>query len=138
MKRYVVGFMFDDEIENVCMIVKNRPAWQQGLLNGIGGKSHDGEEPLAAMEREFEEETGVNTRALRWLPVCTLRYSNAGIDVFAANNTSAFQSVETCTDEIIKKIPLAQLSSYDVVENIPPLIELSIQRLQGRPRISPR
>ena len=34
---YVVGFAFDKKRENVALIQKNRPPWQKGKLNGIGG-----------------------------------------------------------------------------------------------------
>lgn len=55
--RYVLGFMFDHEEKHVLLIWKNRPKWQAGKLNGIGGKIEAGETPLQAMEREFTEET---------------------------------------------------------------------------------
>jgi len=62
MKRYVLGFMFD--FGHVALIRKNRPAWQAGKFNGIGGHIEPGEEPVEAMEREFREETGVDTAGL--------------------------------------------------------------------------
>lgn len=55
---FVVGFMFDAELQHVQLILKNRPAWQDGKLNGIGGKVNQGEDSLVAMLREFWEETG--------------------------------------------------------------------------------
>lgn len=56
MTSYVVGFAFFGK--QVLLIEKNRPEWQKGLLNGVGGKIEDGEIPSEAMKREFEEETG--------------------------------------------------------------------------------
>lgn len=58
MKEYVVGFAFDRHEARVALIVKNRPTWQAGKLNGIGGKVEPREAPLQAMEREFAEEAG--------------------------------------------------------------------------------
>ncbi len=55
---YVLGFMFSPDEKKVLLIWKNRPSWQAGKLNGIGGKVNPGETPLEAMEREFIEETG--------------------------------------------------------------------------------
>lgn len=57
MIRYVAGFMIDEH-DNVVLVRKTKPAWQAGRLNGIGGKIEGGEEPLAAMIREWKEETG--------------------------------------------------------------------------------
>ena len=138
MKRYVVGFMFDDEMNNVCMIVKNRPAWQKGALNGVGGRIEQLEGPSHAMIREFEEETGVATVASLWSHVATLRFPYAEVEFFAARDTCALTRAGTCTDEAIVKIPIADLENYDLVENIPALLQLSIQRIADREGIAPR
>lgn len=63
---YVVGFMFNSDRSRVLLIEKNRPAWQAGKLNGVGGKLEDGEDPNFAMAREFREETGIDTEAQDW------------------------------------------------------------------------
>lgn len=60
MKNYVLGFLFDERFERVVLILKKRPQWQAGRYNGVGGHIEDGEHPMEAMRREFEEETGVN------------------------------------------------------------------------------
>ncbi len=57
--RYVVGYLFNDDGTAVMLIRKEKPKWQAGCLNGIGGKVEDGECPAKAIEREFLEETGV-------------------------------------------------------------------------------
>ncbi len=56
---YVVGFLFSKDKELVALIRKNKPAWQKGKLNGIGGKLKEDETPHEAMAREFEEEAGL-------------------------------------------------------------------------------
>ena len=56
MIEYSVGFVHNDF--DVALIRKNRPDWQAGLLNGIGGKIEKGESPLEAMIRECKEEAG--------------------------------------------------------------------------------
>jgi 8-oxo-dGTP diphosphatase len=58
MTEYVLGFAFDSN-EEVVLIRKNKPDWQRGLLNGVGGKIEENESSYAAMVREFHEETGV-------------------------------------------------------------------------------
>ena len=64
-KEYVVGFLFGADSYRVALVEKKRPAWQAGRLNGIGGKIEPHEEPLAAMTREFEEETGAHLTGWR-------------------------------------------------------------------------
>lgn len=66
MIKYVCGFMFSEDLERVVLIRKNKPDWQKGLLNGVGGKIEEGEKPHDAMAREFEEETGVKTQFCDW------------------------------------------------------------------------
>lgn len=60
-KLFVVAYVFDEN-ENVLLIKKNRPTWQAGNYNGIGGKIEEGETPLVAMIREMKEETDLFIR----------------------------------------------------------------------------
>lgn len=49
-------------------IKKNRPAWQAGRKNGVGGKVEEVDWCLEeAMRREFQEETGVETEVAQWV-----------------------------------------------------------------------
>ena len=54
-KGYVLGFMFSPDMERILLMRKNRPEFQAGKFNGIGGKIEGTETPLQAMIREFEE-----------------------------------------------------------------------------------
>lgn len=71
-KQYVLGLLFTTKKDVVWLIRKNRPAWQRGLLNGIGGQveTAKGERPDAAMVREFEEEAGLHIDT--WKFFCSL------------------------------------------------------------------
>jgi 8-oxo-dGTP diphosphatase len=81
MRYYVCGFLFTPINHpllgvvdvKVALIKKNRPKWQAGLYNGIGGKVEPGETPHLAIRREFWEETG--TTIDNWKPFCTLIHS---------------------------------------------------------------
>ncbi len=72
MIEYVVGFLLDPL--HVVLVRKNRPQWQAGKLNGVGGKVEADELVLGAMRREFEEEAGL--RIDDWDHLATLRCEN--------------------------------------------------------------
>lgn len=66
--RYCLGFMFSNRTPVVLLLRKQHPEWQKDKLNGVGGKVRvdKGESDLAAMVREFKEETGIDTVESDW------------------------------------------------------------------------
>lgn len=68
---YVIGFLFAPRWERVVLIEKRKPAWQAGLLNGVGGKIEPGETPEEAIARECAEECGVTLSARGWSIIAT-------------------------------------------------------------------
>lgn len=104
---YVVGFMFDPSLQLVLLIRKNRPDWQAGRLNGIGGKIEDGEASIDAMIREFKEEAGLLYRS--WLPFHRERFRNGVVLHFFAAATSEIDKVRATTDEELAMVPVAKL-----------------------------
>lgn len=131
MKRYVIGFMFDYNIQNVVLIEKNRPAWQAGRLNGVGGHIEKYEKPIDAMIREFYEETNTKTMKEDWKHVLTLRFKYKTIELFASNSITYYEYATTWTDERICKVSIKDIidKKYNCISNIPALINLSILRL---------
>lgn len=98
---YCAGFLFKN-IWNydpcaVALIEKIKPEWQQGLLNGIGGKIEKGETPLEAQIREFKEETG--EYITQWDKFAILKSNLHGgiVHFFVARNDGA--EIETTTQE---------------------------------------
>jgi 8-oxo-dGTP pyrophosphatase MutT (NUDIX family) len=64
---YVLGFAFTPSKGGVLLIRKNRPAWQAGKFNGVGGKIESTDPTVEdAMCREFYEETGIPTQESQW------------------------------------------------------------------------
>lgn len=82
MRKYVVGFAFNLTGSQLCLIRKIKPDWQQGKLNGVGGKIGDGESPRHAMRREFSEETGYQHNA--WDYVGVLKGCDYELYIFTA------------------------------------------------------
>lgn len=58
MTEYVLGFIFDQTNDRVILQVKDKPDWQYGRRNGIGGHVELHETYQQAMAREGIEETG--------------------------------------------------------------------------------
>ena len=100
LKRYVVGFLFDRDFERLILIHKNRPQWQVGLWNGVGGKVDPGESYFDAMWREANEEIGVDCA---WTHYITLRYPEAEVAFFWANDSEAWCTAKAQTDEPIRQ-----------------------------------
>lgn len=121
---YVLGFAFFHE--QVVLIRKNKPDWQKGKLNGVGGKieAYDAG-AISAMRREFEEETGVYVNLDRWFHVARLTASNK-FDVIVFKTELMPQEaklIKTVTDEEIVWASINPLPD-DVILNLRWLIPL--------------
>lgn len=128
---YVMGLMFDGRFENVALIRKNRPDWQRGLLNGIGGHVEPGESFNAAMVREFQEESGVGTICAEWTPFCRLQGINNDQSGFAVQCYFALgdlNRLSSQTDEQISLVRVRHVLSGGpfLVGNVPWLTSLAI------------
>jgi 8-oxo-dGTP diphosphatase len=130
MQLYVCGFLFSHDRTHVTLIRKNRPAWQKGKLNGLGGKIEPGETPLQAMQREFLEEAGVSIQD--WHEAVTLRGDPSPADpkgwqghFFRAFAPPALrlQDLHPQTDEQIEIHPVHPLPK-DTIPNLHWLIPL--------------
>lgn len=134
--RYVAGFMFSPDRQRVALIRKKKPAWQAGLLNGIGGKIEPGESPAQAMAREFHEETGVQVvesfRRFAFL-------SGPGWSVDFFYTVGDVDALRTMEEEEVTVLRLDEIRVLhdDMVENVPWLIGLAIDQWDdARPRFA--
>lgn len=101
MKKYVLGFAFSENGEDVVLIEKQKPDWQKDKLNGVGGKVEPNEHFKNAMVREFAEETGVHTSILEW-------------DLFAVLHGTNYvmQCYRIFTDEIYRAVTMEGETIY--------------------------
>jgi len=104
-EQYVLGFYFDKQRENVVLIRKNRPEWQRGFLNGVGGKIEPGEEPRDAMIREFKEEA--RSIVLDWSYFGII--SEESLDVHCFKASGSLSKIGSTGDELIFKVPIFEL-----------------------------
>ena len=126
MTNFVLGFMYTPDGSKVALIQKNRPAWQNGLLNGIGGKIEpfDSSEK-AALCREFEEEAGVTTQPDDWFQFATLNVIGLGyVHVFRAFSDD-IHNIENKTDEEINLFDTGNIPQ-NVIPNLKWLIPLGL------------
>lgn len=126
IKQFVCGFLFNRNCKRVCLIRKNRPIWQAGKLNGVGGSIEPGETGPMAMAREFFEETGVHTLPLDWIPVTDLYFKGIVVQMYAFSSQIVYDAVRTNTDEKVVKLAVQYIhkGSTDCLSNIPALITL--------------
>lgn len=122
-KEYTVGFAFDKEDYKVVLILKEKPEWQAGCLNGVGGKMEAGETPVQTMVREFLEETGVKTNTDDWKYFGLLQgdvEETSKVHVFVSQIDTA--KCSTLTKEIVTTIDPENIMNYRTVDNLPWLI----------------
>ncbi|MCK5131740.1 MAG: NUDIX domain-containing protein [Candidatus Sabulitectum sp.] len=102
MIRYVAGLLFDDDMERVALIHKERgPECVVGKWNALGGKFEPGESSIPALIREFEEEGGVKIPADLLKEYCVITGEEGSFMVYFyyACSTELLEQVKTCEDE---------------------------------------
>ena len=52
MEKFTLGFVFNADLAKVLLVHKQRPDWQSGRINGIGGKIVGDESALNCIVRE--------------------------------------------------------------------------------------
>jgi len=97
MKAYVAGFYFSEDKARVVLIRKNKPEWQNGFLNAVGGKIEIEETPEQAMTREFKEEAGVTQT--NWTRFCEMTFPYGVVYFF-----KSFGDIEKCRSMEDEKI----------------------------------
>lgn len=127
--QYVCGFFFDKSLNNVVLIWKNKPKWQAGKLNGIGGKIEEGETPFQAMVREFKEETGIFDS--EWRDLIKICGDDWTVHFFySVDRQNQFEYAETKEDEEVAKIEVESLDQFDYIPNLRWLIPLAQQKAE--------
>ena len=124
--KYVAGLLFNKNKTEVALIRKNRPGWQAGKLNAIGGKLEEGESPLDAMIREFSEETGIYHSDWRLFTVLTGESFEVNFFVGYADYLSRLISM---TDEKVEVWTLNEVPNMeDKISNLNWLIPLALDK----------
>jgi 8-oxo-dGTP diphosphatase len=129
MTQYVCGFYFDHTHRQVVLIWKNKPAWQKGKLNGVGGKIEAGESRHEAMRREFKEETGIQHED--WMYLISLSGPDWCVYFFyAEGKPEAFEYAQTMEDEEVAKITIDYLDDFAHIPNLRWLVPMALYALE--------
>lgn len=138
--KYVVGFLFSPGKRRVALIRKNKPQWQAGMLNGIGGKIEEGETPEQAMQREFKEETGANVTG--WKHTFTL--SNPAGSTAPGYEVQFFRAfhekineLQSPEDEQVEVVKVAEVPNLNLIWNLNWLIPMSLDPCISWPVVIP-
>jgi len=125
MKKYVVAFLFDMTRTRVALVQKNKPDWQRGLWNGIGGKLEEGEDWLDCVSREFREEAGVDLPPDTWEHTVTLH--NQWFECrFYRGFSDAVIDVRTMETEKIAVFPTIMVPKLATIPNLSWLVPLQL------------
>ena len=123
MDRFVVGFAFSKNCKFILLVKKNRPKWQAGCLNGIGGKIEKGEQPIETMERETKEEANLD---IEWTHRAVMKGINNDGNKFECHVFYAYTDdirwFEQREDEMLIIIKTANLIKYKRITNLDYLI----------------
>ena len=123
MIKYVTGFLFSPDKQEVVLIQKNRTDWQRGRCNGVGGKLEKDETPLDAMQREFFEETGVYIED--WYEFAIINGPDYEVYFYFAISEK-YDQVKTKTDEKILIHQVDNLKEINVIDNTHWLIPMAL------------
>jgi 8-oxo-dGTP pyrophosphatase MutT (NUDIX family) len=125
----VAGFLFRNELSEVCLIKKTHPQWQIGKWNGIGGKVEKDEFPIITMQREFQEETGVFQQY--WRPFLFLQSDPKeekkwAVVMYMTENQNV--NPQTMTDEQVAWHKVSDIILVNTVPNLRWIIPMAIDK----------
>lgn len=124
--KYVLGFLFNPDLNSVVLIRKAKPQWQAGKFNGVGGKIEEGETPEQAMRREFLEETGLDIGT--WEYKGDMVSEGWDVAVYAGWSYQQPHARTTTVEEVIILPLWALATAQDVIGNLRWLIPLVLDK----------
>ena len=130
-QQYVCGFLFSERRNLVVLIKKEKPEWQKGMWNGVGGKIEPGEMEDEAMSREFLEEAGVLTSPSNWTEIIQIRSDTWQVTFFYLISNILFSAHTMETEKIMFHNPNSL--PENVIPNLRWLIPLALDDDIGKP-----
>lgn len=129
MKEWVLTFLFDGSKQNVLLIKKERPEFQKGLLNGIGGSVEPYETYVDAAVRELKEEANIDISGFDLTKIGSFGDGRSWrVVMFKGRWDGEFSSL---TDEQVVKIPVKDLQNMNKMSNLDWMIPLCLDEKMG-------
>jgi 8-oxo-dGTP diphosphatase len=128
---HTLGFVFDYTHSHLMLIRKNRPEWQKGFFNGVGGGVEKGETSLECIIRETEEESGL--RINDWRSCGHLISPEWNVEVFVSTVPMVVLEMgESKTDEQIHIFDMIELYDKNILPSAQYLIHLTRNYLMNQ------
>lgn len=131
IQKYTLGFLFNKELTKVLLIHKQRPAWQKGMINGLGGKFENHESALECIAREVQEETNISTNPKSWIKYAELHSSKFAVDVMATIYSGPEADATNNEDQPVEWFDIKDLPK-NVMTNLTWLIPLALEKLKEK------
>ena len=125
--RVVVGIITDNK--EILLLKKNKPDWQKGLYNGIGGKVELNTTPLETIIKKCQEELGVNIS--NWIELDS-EISSSGVEIvyfLTTLNEGEIKKLQSQTDERAELFSINNLPT-----NILQDLKIQIERQFFKPK----
>lgn len=136
MKQYTVGLVFDATLEHVLLLHKQKPTWQIGKLNGLGGKVEPDETPIECVARECLEETCLTIPPADWTQFATvinptsMGDHTAQIDFFATRYSGQMSDAKQGDYEAVEWFPIGNLPE-NCLQNLFFITPMARESLRG-------
>ncbi len=122
----VLCFVLDGEHVLLLHGAPTKPIWPN-KYNGLGGHVERGEDVLAAARREIKEESGLDVMNVRLRGVINVDADEVvGIMLFVFLADATSTTVRASKEGWPEWIPLADLSQYDIVEDIAEILPAAL------------
>lgn len=143
MKAMTVGFIFDPTLKEVLLIKKNRPEWQKGLHNGVGGHAGKLESKYEKWEecfvREALEETNLRLEVDRLIRVGRIHGQDYNEEPFLVVmfaykllDKGEMKQIDTITDEELIWVPVEDINLIPLIENLTFIIPFARYKLKNK------
>lgn len=129
-KKFVIGFIFNEDRTKVVLIEKKKDDWQKNRLNGLGGKIEENETDLEAMIREAKEESGIDIGVLGFRLFGRITYPDCVLSAFVTikkdlEQAELYLKHWISEEGIVKIYEVKDLHLYNTVHNLLWMIEMA-------------